>query len=81
MKVVANLVGDIARDEFCGPFRLEFATEQFQRREAFKLSVAGGALEGARMALGEFGGDVAGQGVEAGTGERVERRPFLVEKP
>src|SRR5436190_3604807 len=76
MRVVADLVRNLAGQEARRPFRFEFSSQQFKRREAFEWSVAPAAIQQAGLALGEFGGDGARERRAIAATERLQGRAF-----
>jgi hypothetical protein len=59
MRIVPNLAWHFARNECPRPFRLELATQDFERRHQINLTVAGIAIERPRLALCKLGRNVA----------------------
>lgn len=74
MKIVAHLARHLAADERAGPFRLELAAENFQRRKILDLSVALRAIQHRRLARGELHRNMAGKRGGPLHGERIQGR-------
>src|SRR5688572_21576483 len=64
MRVIAELVGDLARDELCRPLGFQLTVQRLERGNEIDLPVAGRAIERPMMTLRKLGRHMARQGTE-----------------
>ena len=77
MRVVANLVRDLASDELRRPFGLQLPAEHLERWNQIHLPMASRAVQPAGLALGEFRRHMARERTKSRQRKRVQRRALL----